>query len=350
VSTEIGLLLAFLFLAGNAFFVGAEFGLIASRRSSIELYARSGSKSAKATLKAMEHLSFMLAGAQLGVTLCSLGLGAVGEPIIARLLEHPLGGLVIPNFIVHPLAYGGALAIMVYAHVVFGEMVPKNVALAAPDRTALMLTPLLSTIVRFLRPLVNALNVAANQGLRILGVEPKAEVASTFTSDEVAGFVEEAHREGLLSEDEEQLVSGALQFEEHSVRKVLVPLERVLCIPAASATPAHVERMAVETGFSRFPIKNAAGALAGYLHVKDILAFSAAHRDETIPATELRPLGIVKPNDSLHVALAVMQRSGSHLAQVVNSRGRVLGVVSLEDVLEELVGEIRNEAHASSRA
>ncbi len=344
-NVEVALALALFLLLGNAFFVGAEFGLITARRSSIELRARSGSKAARITLGAMEKVSLMLAGAQLGITLCSLGLGAVGEPVIAHLLEGPFHQAGIPEYLLHPVSFAVALTVMVYFHVVIGEMVPKNLALTHPDRTALVLTPLLVVIVRILHPVVTALNYIANRSLRLFNIEPKGEVASTFTSDEVAGFVEESRREGLISEDEGVLLSGALRFDERSVRAVLLPLDSVVVVLAKEATPANIERLAVETGYSRFPIKNARGELHGYVHVKDVLAANRDERDRAIPARELRALSIVKANNSLRIALTTMQRSGSHLAQVVNGRGRILGVITLEDVLEELVGEIRGEGH-----
>lgn len=341
-STELALFYALLLILGNAFFVGAEFGLVSARRSSIELRARNGSRAARITLGAMEHISLMLAGAQLGVTLCSVALGAVGEPAIAHLLTGPFEHFGMPEYLLHPVSLGLALAIMVYFHVVIGEMVPKNLALANPDRAALLLTPPLVLIVRLLRPAVGTLNYLANLCLKLIGVEPRGEVASTFSTDEVAGFVEESRREGLISEDEEHLLSGALRFEERSIKGVLLPLDQVI-VATTKATPASIEQLAVDTGYSRFPVKNSQGQFVGYVHLKDALAAEGAKREAVIPVKELRPLSVVKTNQSLHEVLAVMQRSGAHLAQVFNLKGQIVGIVALEDVLEELVGEIRDE-------
>lgn len=341
-SVEWGLALAVFFLLGNAFFVGAEFGLVSARRSAIELIAKSGSRAARITLDAMEHLSLMLAGAQLGITLFSLGLGAVGEPLIAHLIEPLLHGIGVSDFWLHPIALTLALIVMVYLHVVIGEMVPKNLALAGPDRTALLLTPVLVVIVRVLNPAIAALNYIANHAVRALGIEPKGEAASTFTADEVAGFVEESRREGLISEDESELLSGALRFDEHKVRAVLLPTEKVEAL-SHKATPEDVEALVAKTGYSRFPVKNSRGAFVGYVHLKDVLMISGEERAKPLSKKTLRPLGIVRSTYTLRKALTTMQESGFHLAQVVNSRGRLLGIVTLEDILEELVGEIRNE-------
>jgi CBS domain containing-hemolysin-like protein len=342
-SFESALLVAVLMLLGNAFFVGAEFGLVSARRSSIELRALNGSRAAKVTLDAMEHVSLMLAGAQLGVTLCSLILGAVGEPLFAGMLHRPFVALGLPEAFLHPLALGLALALMVYLHVVIGEMVPKNLALASPDRAALLLTPPLALLVRLTRPVVLALNALANATLHLIGVKPQPEIPSTFTRDEVAGFVKESRREGLLSEDEEQLLAGALRFDERTVRSVLLPTSR-LVTATPQTTPTEIEKLAAATGYSRFPVRNARGKLSGYIHLKDILKVPESRCDEPIPAKDIRPLAEVQDRASLRSTLTAMQRSGSHLAQVVDRNGKTLGVVTLEDVLEELVGEIRDDS------
>lgn len=342
-SLEVSLLIVVAMLLGNAFFVGAEFGLVAARRSSIELIALSGSRAAKRTLEAMEHVSLMLAGAQLGVTLCSLILGAVGEPLIAHLLERPFQALAVPESLLHPISLTIALAVMVYLHVVIGEMVPKNLALSNPDRAALILTPPLAFLVRLTRPIVLGLNALANAGLKMVGIKPQHEVSSSFTRDEVAGFVKESRREGLLSEDEEHLLAGALRFDERTVQSVLLPVEKLVTAPP-HATPAQIEQLAASTGFSRFPIQGADGRFVGYAHLKDILGIAEDKYNNALPAEAIRPLSEVRERASLRTALSSMLRSNSHLAQVVGRKDQILGVVALEDVLEELVGEIRDDS------
>lgn len=329
-------------LLGNAFFVGAEFGLVSARRSSIELRALSGSRAAKITLGAMERVSLMLAGAQLGVTLCSLILGAVGEPLFAALIEQPFELLGMPPELLHPVSISLALATMVYLHVVIGEMVPKNLALANPDRAALLLTPPLVFMVRLTRPVLIVLNALANISLRIIGIKPPGEISSTFNRDEVAGFVQESGRVGLLSKDEEQLLAGALRFDERTVQSVLLPQDKLITVPP-KITPTEAEQLAANTGYSRFPVQNAKGELTGYIHLKDVLNIAEEKSEDPIQSSIIRPLAEVKSGSSLRIALTNMQRSNSHLALVVGRGGKVLGVVALEDVLEELVGEIRDD-------
>lgn len=337
------IIFAIAMLAGNAFFVGAEFGLVASRRSSIELAALSGSRSAKITLGAMERVSLMLAGAQLGVTLCSLLFGAVGEPLLAHFLEAPFKMLGINEHLLHPISFVIALITLTYVHVVIGEMVPKNLALAGPTRAALWLTPPLVLFVKITMPVVRGLNAVANGCLRLVGVKPKREMASSFNRDEVAGFVKESHKEGLLSEDEEQLLSGALSFEQKDISTVLLPLKSLVTVPM-SATVQQVENIAGKHGFSRFPVTNAKQKLVGYIHIKDLLDISATQQTQTMSIKLVRELPTIKQRTSLRKALVTMQRMGAHLAQVVDSKGKITGVVALEDVLEELVGAIRDDA------
>ncbi|HSH18504.1 MAG TPA: hemolysin family protein [Candidatus Saccharimonadales bacterium] len=344
-SFETGLLIAAGVLLGNAFFVGAEFALVSARRSNIELKALEGSRAAKLCLSAMEQVSLMLAGAQLGITLCSLIFGAVGEPLVAHALEGPLHQAGLPDELLHPVSFVIALTLMVYLHVVIGEMVPKNLSLASSTRAALVLVPMLLFTVRALKPVVVGLNAMANACVRLLGVEPRDEIRSSFSRDEVAGFVKESHREGLLSKEEEQLLSGTLDLEERTIERITLSLDQVVTT-SARPTWSELEKLTAQTGFSRFPVRSGRGAhgkLKGYVHVKDLLQYETEEGDHALPARCVRALSEVQARTSLRQTLATMQRAGAHIAQVIDSKGTVLGVVMLEDVLEELVGPIRDE-------
>lgn len=348
-SEPVAIAIAIVLLALNAFFVGAEFALISARRSMIEPRAEAGSRAARVTLGAMERISLMMAGAQLGITVCSLGLGYLGEPAIARLLEGPFEAIGMPRGLLHPVAFAIALGLIGMLHVVLGEMVPKNIALARPERAALALGPPLALIVRISRPAIASLNAIANGLLRIVGVAPQDEVTSAFTRDEVAGLVEESRREGLLHPSEGQLLSDALTFEERTAERVLLGREKISTV-ARETTPEQVEQLAARTGYSRFPVAGHDGALVGYLHLKDALETEPLHRSRPIAPRWIRPLPAIALSDPLHAVLATMQRTGSHLACVHDGDGRTLGIVTLEDVLEELVGEIRDETQLALQA
>jgi CBS domain containing-hemolysin-like protein len=328
----------------NAFFVGAEFALISARRSAIEPRAEEGSRRARVTLAAMENVSLMMAGAQLGITVCSLGLGYLGEPAVAHLIEGPLESVGVPEGLVHPIAFAIALSFVAFLHVVLGEMVPKNIALAGPDRSALALGPPLALIVRVLHPGISALNWIANRTLRLIGVVPRDEVASTFTRDEVAGLILESRREGMLDEHGGERLVGAIEFERRSAESVLLPLAQLETV-SETVTPAELERIAARTSFSRFPVHRD-GDLIGYLHIKDVLEFEDVHRNRPIAPAWIRPLPEIGLGEGLRDTLSSMQDVEAHLARVVSPEGKLLGVIALEDVLEELVGEIRDEAGA----
>ena len=332
--------IALLLLAGNAFFVGAEFALISARRTQIEPRAAAGSRLARTTLRGMENVSLMMAGAQLGITMCSLGLGAIGEPAVAHLLE-PIFELVgVPDALVHPISFAIALAVVVTLHMVLGEMVPKNIAIAGPERSALLLGPPLYWLVTVLKPAIVLLNACANLVLRVLRVRPQEEVTSAFTADQVAGFVAQSRREGLLDQDEHDLLTGALQFTDAAVATVMLPLDRLVTVPE-SVSVSGLEEACARTGFSRFPVADASGELAGYVHLKDVLDTPDHARDHPVDRVHIRPLSTVGLDLPLRRALAVMQARGSHLARVVDpDTGRTLGVAALEDVIEELVGEV----------
>ena len=265
-SDTAALLLALALLAANAFFVGAEFALISARRTQIEPRAAAGSRMARTTLKAMENVSLVMAGAQLGITVASLGLGAIGEPAVAHLIEPLFQAAGIPEGLLHPVAFVVAMSVVVYFHVVLGEMVPKNIAIAGPERSALVLGPPMMVIVTVLKPVVVLLNAISNGVLRLMRVEPKDEVTSAFTRQEVAALVDESRGEGLLPEDEYDRLAGALGFTERTVTSVLMSSEGLTTIPRG-ATVAEVEKVCAATGFSRFPVATDEGDLMGYLHI-----------------------------------------------------------------------------------
>ena len=338
------LLVAVLLLGLNAFFVGAEFALISARRSQIEPLAEAGSRRARTVLTAMERVSLMMAGAQLGITACSLGLGAVGEPAIAHLLEPLFEELGVSEALVHPVAFVLALTIVVYLHVVIGEMVPKNIALAGPERSAMVLGPPMLWVVTVLRPVIVGLNAIANAVLRLIRVEPKDEVSSTYTREEVAALVEESRGEGMLEADEYDRLAGALGFTEKTVADVLLDPAGLTTVVRGS-TPEDVEALCAATGFSRFPVADEDGGLLGYLHIKDVLETDEERRTSPIQDKWVRPFAPVTRDDLLHDALETLQRRGAHMARVVDDAGSTLGIATLEDLIEELVGEIRDAAH-----
>lgn len=333
------LVVSLLLLVGNAFFVGAEFSVMAARRSQLEPMAQAGSKRAQLCLQALEQVASLLACAQLGITVCSVLLGAFAEDALHHLIAPLLGRLGMSEAWSHPIALVLALLLVAYLHVVLGEMVPKNLAIAGPERSSLSLAPPLLFLTRALRPLIRVLEWVAKSILRLLRVEPKDEITSAFTAEEVRQIVTESAREGLLAEHESGLASRVIEFSSRVAAEVAVPVADLVTL-GSQATPADLERLVAKRGFSRYPITEAGGQLAGYLHLKDILYAADGDRYQPVPATRIRHLATVAPTDEIEDVLESMRQTGAHLARVVEPDGRVSGVVFLEDVLEELVGEV----------
>ncbi|MFJ9516764.1 hemolysin family protein [Kitasatospora sp. NPDC101801] len=340
--TALQLAASLLLLLGNGFFVGAEFAVISVRRSQIEPLAEAGNKRARTVLHALSNVSAMLAAAQLGITVCSLLLGALAEPTIAHLLEGPFEALGVPDQLVHPIGYVLALALVVFLHMVVGEMVPKNIALAGPEKAALWLGPPLDRLARWLSPVIRFLNAFANSLLRLVKVEPKDEVESVFTTEQLLYLLTDSKEAGLLDQGRQERLEDALELGGRPITDVLLPADQLVTV-GSKVTAAEIEELAVRTGFSRFPVVDGEGVVLGYLHVKDVL--DVEDRDAPMPARLWRPVTVLRGNLPLDDALGAMRRAASHLAAVVDQDGKPLGLVALEDVLEELVGEMHDPDH-----
>ncbi|MGW1539594.1 hemolysin family protein [Streptomyces sp. NPDC002309] len=333
------LLFAALLVLANGFFVGAEFALVSVRRSQIEPL---GTTRARQVLYGLERLPQMMAAAQFGITVCSLTLGAVAEPTVAHLLEPVFAWVHMPHAMIHPLGYVIALATVVFFHLVIGEMVPKNLAMAAPERAALWLSPGLVAFARVCRPITVALGACAQGMLRLFRVDPKDEVESVFTSEQLNRLVEDAGQAGLLAPEEAERLEDALELGSRPVTDVLLRREALVTV-SPSVTPGRIIELTARTGYSRFPVTAGSGAFMGYLHVKDVLDLEESER--AVPQQLWRPMTTLRSDLPLDDALTVMRRAATHLAQVADGSGRVLGLVALEDVLELLVGEVTDPAH-----
>ncbi|MDQ0735468.1 hemolysin family protein [Arthrobacter agilis] len=327
-------------LMGNAFFVGSEFAIMSARRSQIEPLAEAGSKRARTTIWAMEHVSLMLACSQLGITVCSLLILQVAEPAIHHLFVVPFEAFGIPEGLADGVAFALALILVTFLHVTFGEMVPKNISVSVADKAALLLAPPLVMIARVVNPVISTLNWAANHILRALKVEPKDEVSSTYTLEEVQSIVEESTRSGLV-DDESGLITSALEFSGQTAETTMVPLGELVTV-RTDATPEDFERAVGRTGFSRFVMEDESGNLTGYMHLKDVMSMPQAMYRRPITENKVRTLVNLSVGDGIEDALGVMQRTGSHLARVLGPDGSTRGVLFLEDVIEQLIGEIRD--------
>ncbi len=326
-------------LLANAFFVGGEFASMSARRSQLEPIADEGSKRAAIAVEALQHTGVILATCQLGITICSVLLGAISEAALHHWLHPLMERIGVPDPATDAASLAGAILIVVYLHVVIGEMIPKNLAIAGPEKAAIWLVPPLMKVMKVAKPVILAMDWVSKAFVRGMGVDPKDEVGAAFTAEEVQQIVTESHREGLVEAERYGLVDAALEFSDKNARDVGVPLDELITVPRDS-TPDDIERLVAKHGFSRYPTVDAAGDLAGYLHLKDVLYADEHQRSQPVPRKRLRRMATVRPDDEVEDVLATMQRTGTHLARVVAGTGEVIGVVFLEDVIEELVGEV----------
>ncbi len=348
--TIILLLVALVLLVVNGFFVGAEVAITAaaaSRRGELERRAADGRRSARLAVASMRELSFMLTGAQLGITMASLGLGFVAEPAIADVLEEAFADRIgLTGAPLHALASVIALTIVVVFHMVLGEMAPKNIAIAEPVRTLLYLALPYRLYANAVRGLLWVLNELANLTIRAVGVVPRDELAPAYTPAHIGSMLGELRRLGAISAPQQQLADRALRFASRPVEEVMAPRSAVHVVPTGMPV-REIERRAVATGHSRFPMyRDTPDAIVGFIHVKDLLAIDPAVMDQPLPDTAIRPLVVTPENALVGELLVAMRRQRAHMALVVDEHGSPAGIVTLEDLVEEVVGEIRDEHDA----
>lgn len=335
---SVGLLMA------NAFFVAASFALVTARRSQVEAPAAAGSRRAARALEAMDRLTQLMAGAQLGITLCSVGLGALAQPALSDLLDRPIRSLGLPGRAVDPVTFAVALLIVVFTHVLLGEMVPKNLTLAAPDRTVVALGPALARFSRALEPVLLGIRGSANLVLRALRIRPQQTLDHAFGVPEVAAMAAESHRKGLLDDEEYRLMSGALDFTQARARDLAIPLAKLHCLPLG-ADAAALEALAVRTRHMRFPVVGADGRPVGYVHAKDLLHLRTDEPNQKQPAPGVRPMPVLPGDLPLPEALTRLRDARAPMA-LVESATSPIGVLTLDDIVAALVRSAPPEKHA----
>lgn len=339
-----GLVLTVVLLLANGFFVGVEFALIASRRTKLETLAEGGNRRAQISVDAHRDLALQLAGVQLGVTMASLGIGYVSEPTIGGAIESAFRSLGLPVSAAATVGFVLALGIVVFLHMVVGEMVPKNLTLAGPERAMLLLAWPHRVYVMVFRPIIRVLNALANAGVRLFGVEPKDDLATVATADELAAMLASSRDGGLIAPREHELLSGALDFGGREVASVMVPRAEVVTVRAVEPVRA-IEAVIVERGHSRIPlVGSGTDDVLGFVHAKDLLKLPDSARSRPYPTQRLRSMLIVTPTMPLIDVLLRMQRLRLHVAIVLDDGRQMVGLVTLEDVLESLVGDIRDES------
>jgi len=335
---------AMLLLLANAFFVAVEFALIASRALRLEPDADEGDRRSEIALAAMRDLQPQFAGAQLGITMASLGLGYVAEPAIADLLESGIDLFAdLPSGVLHAISVVFALGMIATLHILLGEMVPKNIAIAGPERVARALAPILRVYVSFLKPVIWALNAASTGVVRMLGLTPVDELNTALTVKEFHTLLAGARDEGVIEESEHDLLAGALEFRARTAGSLMVPRSKMITASRATSV-GEIERIVADRGHTRVPVWGSApDDILGFVHAKDLLRLGTAQRDEPVPLELIRKMLVVSSDRPVRGLMRIMRRARIHIALVLDDQGDVIGLVTLEDVLESLVGDIRDE-------
>ena len=344
------LVVSVLLIAVNGFFVAAEFALLASRVTRLEPMAEGGDDAgASAALEAVQDLQPQLVGAQLGITMASLGLGYVAEPVVASLIESAVEAFVeVPSGVLHTISFVLSMGLVVTAHMVVGEMLPKNLAISNPERIARVIAPIHAFYLILFRPVVWTLNAVSNGIVRMLGTEPVDEINTALTVNEFHTLFDGVLEKGKIEDTEHDLLSGALAFRDRTAGSIMVPAAAMVSVPRSTAVH-EIEEIVASSGHSRIPMEGTRpDNIVGFVHSKDLLRLpdlagnGASHLDQ-VPLEMIRRMLIVDPDQPVRDLMWSMRLHRCHAALVQTPDGQLLGMVTLEDVLEALVGDIRDE-------
>ncbi len=335
------LIVIFLVLA-NGFFVASEFSLVGVRRSRIVSLAESGNRQARRVLHQLDHLNAYISATQLGITMASLALGWIGEPAFAHVLEGPLRGRVSDAW-QHTIAFTMAFSLITFLHIVIGELAPKTLALERTEKIALAIAWPLQIFYKVFRWPIRMLDWAGTRTVRLFGLHPTGAHASIYTEDELRQLVEVSHQSGHLELDEKKLINRVFDFADTTVREAMVPRTGVAALPL-NASLAEARKAFRGLGYSRMPVyRERIDEVAGVLFRRDLEPYLEDHALAFNLESLLHPAVFIPESARLGAVLKEMQKTRAHLACVVNEHGGMEGIITLEDLLEEIVGEINDE-------
>jgi len=340
-----GIGVAVVLLALNGFFVAAEFALLASRRSRIEQLAADGDRRARHALAGLRELTLMLAGAQLGITMCSLGLGAVAEPAVAGMIEGVLGeAFDLSDTARHIIAFAIALSVVVFLHMVVAEMAPKSWAIAHPEKSALLLARPFRLFVSLFRPLIRLLNRLANITVRAVGVEPQDARAMAHSPGDLLLLIRESAGHGGIAAEEHELLARSLELSGLTAADAMTVRRDIVAV-GAEVTADMVAAEAHRTGRTRVVVHEGdLDHVRGFVHAKDVLRLENGSWSSTQAGALARPIMVTPEHHGLEDLLLDMRTRRQHISLVVDEHGLVLGLVTLEDVIEQLIGDFDDES------
>jgi CBS domain containing-hemolysin-like protein len=341
--TLASLFVAIFLVLFNGFFVAVEFAYTASRRPHLEELAAAGNRRARWALASMNELPITFAGAQLGVAAMSLGLGFVIEDSLEAVFHDVFAAAGLPSGAATTVSLATALLIVSFVHNVFGEMAPKNATIAAPERAALLLAAPFRAYVTVFRPVIVSLSWIAGGVLRLFGVRTRHSIESIHSAEDIAALVATVGAGEVINPSSSRLLTSALGFQETIVSEVMVPRPDLVALPV-SETAAAFERTIVATGHSRIPVFGEdLDDVRGFVHAKDLIAVDPPEIDRPIAPEMIRNVPVVPETTPISPVMEMMRSSGVHMAVAIDEHGSVAGLVTLEDIAEEIVGDIRDE-------
>ncbi|MEJ7848013.1 MAG: hemolysin family protein [Pyrinomonadaceae bacterium] len=324
----------------NGFFVAAEFAFVGVRRSRIETLASEGNKGAIRLLKLLNNLSAYLSASQLGITLASLGLGALGEPVVEALLGGVIDGL--PESVRHIVSYGIAFIVITILHIVLGEQAPKLFGLQLAERVAIATALPMEIFYRIFKPFIHALDWASAKTVKIFGLNVTSEHASIYTEDEIRQLIKTSEESGHVNKEERRLINKIFEFSETTVKEAMIPRTEIVGIPETSSLE-QIAKAFRQHGYSRLPVyRGSLDDMAGVIHSKDVMGYLLRPKTFTLDRILQKPMYVVD-TARLEDVLRQMQKEKFHFGFVVDEHGGVEGIITLEDLLEEIVGDISDE-------
>lgn len=328
----------------NGFFVASEFAIVKVRNSQLEIRIKTGSKLAKIAKSLTEHLDAYLSATQLGITLASLGLGWIGEPIVAKIIKDTIEliGFNIEANLLNKISLPVAFTLITFLHIVFGELAPKSIAIQRPESISLMVSIPLKAFYFLFKPFIWLLNTFANSVIKLLGFEPSTAESQIHSSDEIKYLLEESSKSGVSGIPDKELIENVFEFSEIPVKQIMVPRGKIFGIDINTDIDEIIEAI-IDEGYSRIPIYTGnLDNIIGVIFAKDILSIMK-HKELIILQDIIRPAYFVNENDKIQTILKNMRTEKKHFAIVLDEFGGTAGIVTLEDIIEEIVGEIQDE-------
>lgn len=349
-STALNIFLVIFLVLANGFFVASEFALVAVRKSRIEALAAEGSKAAERLLDLLNNLNAYISATQLGITLASLGLGWVGEPAIAKLIDPLLFSLsaatgwtfLASPTLIHTISFIIAFSLITFLHIVFGELAPKTAALELSEKVSMWCALPLQLFYKVFYYPIRLLDWTGTKTVRLFGLHPSGEHGSVYTEDEIRQLINVSEKSGHLNKEEQRLINQVFEFSETTVKEAMVPRTEIVGI-ADSCSLEDIARAFERNGYSRMPVfRESLDDIVGFIHGKDIMPYLLESQDFSLESVLQKPIYIVD-TARLEDVLRQMQKAKSHFGFVVDEHGGVEGIITLEDLLEEIVGDISDE-------